>query len=67
MQEDLIKKILHRPFKIPIPNYDGPLHCKALGIKRQGAKRALHDPDAEGALILYHPSDISAHEQLKVR
>lgn len=67
LQEDLIKKILSRPFKIPIPNYSGPVFSKALGVRRQGCKRALHDPEKEGALILYHPKEIGAHEQLKIR
>lgn len=67
LQEALIKSILSRPFKIPIPNYSGPVHTKALGIRRQGAKRALHDPEEEGALILYYPKEIGAHEQLKTR
>lgn len=66
IHENIIKNILSRPFKIPIPNYNGPTHTKALGIKRQGSKRALHDPEEEGALILYHPKEIGAHQQLKI-
>ncbi|XP_067933850.1 DNA repair and recombination protein RAD54-like [Watersipora subatra] len=64
--EDLIRKILSKPFKIPIPNYNGPVYTKALGIRRQGGKRALHDPAEEGALILYHPKELRAHEQLTI-
>lgn len=67
LQEALIKSILSKPFKIPIPNYTGPVYTKALGIRRQGAKRALHNPEEEGALILYYPEEIGAHEQLKIK
>ena len=67
LQENLIKKILARPFKIPIANYGGCVHSKALGIRRRGSKIALHDPDEEGALILYHPKKLSPHEQLSVK
>ncbi|XP_077867128.1 DNA repair and recombination protein RAD54-like [Saccoglossus kowalevskii] len=64
--EDMIRRILSRPFKIPIPNYKGPVMGKVLGVRRQGARRPLHDPDEEGALILYSPPVLSAHEQLTV-
>lgn len=63
--EDFIKKILSKPFKIPIPNYKGPLAGRVLGIRRQGTRQPLHDPFEEGALILYSPPELSAHEQLK--
>ena len=38
---------------------------RALGVRRQGAKTALHDPYEEGALVLYSPIELSAHDQLK--
>ncbi|XP_013398065.1 DNA repair and recombination protein RAD54-like [Lingula anatina] len=63
--EALIKKILSKPFKIPIPNYQGSVFNRALGVRRQGARRALHDPFEEGALVLYSPPELSAHDQLK--
>ncbi|XP_070562643.1 DNA repair and recombination protein RAD54-like [Ptychodera flava] len=62
--EELIWKILSKPFKVPIPNYKGSLGSRGLGIRRHGAKRALHDPDEEGALVLFHPPVLSAHQQL---
>lgn len=64
--EAFIRSILSKPFKIPIPNYQGPLGPRALGLKRAGVRRALHDPLEEGALILYEPPPLSAHDQLKL-
>lgn len=64
--EAFIRSILSKPFKIPIPNYQGPLGSRALGLKRAGIRRALHDPLEEGALVLYEPPLLSAHDQLKL-
>ncbi|XP_036702276.1 DNA repair and recombination protein RAD54-like isoform X2 [Balaenoptera musculus] len=64
--EAFIRSILSKPFKIPIPNYQGPLGSRALGLKRAGIRRALHDPLEEGALVLYEPPSLSAHDQLKL-
>lgn len=44
----------------------GPLGSRALGLKRAGIRRALHDPLEEGALVLYEPPPLSAHDQLKL-
>lgn len=44
----------------------GPLGSRALGLKRAGIRRALHDPLEEGALVLYEPPLLSAHDQLKL-
>lgn len=63
--EAFIKSILAKPFRVPIPNYTGPLGLKSLGIKRAGARRSLHDPYEEGALVLFEPPSLSAHDQLK--
>jgi DNA repair and recombination RAD54-like protein len=65
MQEMLIKKILAKPFKIPIANYTGPTNGRALGLRRSGVRQALHDPEEPGALILYSPPELSAHDKLK--
>lgn len=62
--EDVIKQILSKPFVIPIPNYNGSYRHKSLGLRRSGVKTALHDPDEEGALVLYEPSEIPVHDQL---
>lgn len=63
--EELIKKILSKPFKVPLPNYQGLVFNRALGVRRQGARQPLHDPFEEGALVLYAPPELSAHEQMK--
>lgn len=64
--EAFIRSILSKPFKVPIPNYQGPLGSRALGLKRAGVRRALHDPLEEGALVLYEPPPLSVHDQLKL-
>ena len=38
---------------------------RALGVRRQGTRQPLHDPDEEGALVLYSPQELSAHELMK--
>jgi DNA repair and recombination RAD54-like protein len=58
--------LIAKPFKIPIPNYQGSGYNRALGIRRQGTRQPLHDPEAENALILYTPQELTAHELLKV-
>ncbi|KAK2164518.1 hypothetical protein LSH36_62g00062 [Paralvinella palmiformis] len=65
--EELIRSILAKPFRIPIPNYKGcpVLGNKALGVRRDGARQPLHDPCEEGALVLYSPHKIKAHDMLK--
>ena len=41
------------------------LQSRGLGMRRtSGARVALHDPFEEGALVLYSPKELSAHEQL---
>ncbi|KAM9761510.1 DNA repair and recombination protein RAD54-like [Menidia menidia] len=62
--EAFIRSILSKPFKVPIANYSGPLGLRALGLKRSGVRKALHDPFAEDALVLYAPPALSAHELL---
>ncbi|XP_078527823.1 DNA repair and recombination protein RAD54-like isoform X1 [Lissotriton helveticus] len=64
--EAFIRSILSKPFKVPIPNYKGALGIRALGIKKAGVRRALHDPFEDGALVLYEPPPLSAHDLLKV-
>ncbi|XP_075037659.1 DNA repair and recombination protein RAD54-like [Mixophyes fleayi] len=64
--EAFIRSILSRPFKVPIPNYKGGMGLRMLGIKKAGVRRALHDPYEEGALVLYEPPILSAHDQLKL-
>ncbi|XP_051567327.1 DNA repair and recombination protein RAD54-like isoform X2 [Myxocyprinus asiaticus] len=63
--EAFIRKILSKPFKVPIPNYTGLLGLRALGLRRAGVRKALHDPFEDGALILFEPPAVSAHELIK--
>ena len=42
------------------------LMSRGLGMRRQAAKASLHDPFEEGALVLYTPRELSAHEQLTI-
>nr|CAH7767066.1 unnamed protein product [Callosobruchus chinensis] len=62
--EDIIKK-LSRPFKCPIPNYEGCNSTKNLGIRKTKVKRALYDPNMPNALVLYAPPEMTEHEKLK--
>ncbi|XP_065206772.1 DNA repair and recombination protein RAD54-like [Planococcus citri] len=66
IHEELIRSILSKPFKVPILNYSGNGGSRALGIKRDGVRRALHDPTEPGALVLYTPPQLSAHDLLKI-
>ncbi|KAK2908393.1 DNA repair and recombination protein RAD54-like [Channa argus] len=63
--EAFIRSILSKPFKIPIANYTGSLGIRALGLKRAGVRRALHDPFAEDSLVLYEPPALGAHDLIK--
>ncbi|XP_065568948.1 DNA repair and recombination protein RAD54-like [Artemia franciscana] len=63
--EKLIKAILCQPFRIPISNYNPSGYGRSLGIRRTGQRISLHDPEEPGALILYNPPELSAHEKLK--
>lgn len=49
---------LKKPFKVPIPGYQGESSSRKLGFRRGTGKRALHDPDEPGALILYSPPEL---------
>ncbi|KAL3271526.1 hypothetical protein HHI36_022003 [Cryptolaemus montrouzieri] len=62
--EEIIKK-LSKPFKCPIPNYEGSNSTKNLGIRRIRMKRALYDPLSPNALVLYSPPELTEHEKLK--
>lgn len=60
--EALLANLLSRPFKVPIPDYVPDTHGnKCLGMRRTFVRRALHDPCACNALVLYTPPE----EQLK--
>jgi len=65
--EALIKRLLNKPFKVPIKNYVPCAgHGRSLGVKRAGARVALHDPEEPNALVLYTPPEISEHDKLKI-
>jgi len=66
LKELNIRNILSKPFKVPIANWSGSSFSRALGVRRDGIRRPLHDPTAPDALILYIPPQISAHEILKM-
>jgi len=46
-------------------SHAGSLGIRALGLKRAGVRRALHDPFAEGALVLYEPPTLNTQDMLK--
>ncbi|XP_037070372.1 DNA repair and recombination protein RAD54-like [Pollicipes pollicipes] len=63
--EAQLRRILSRPFKIPIPSYQGVrLADRRLGVRRAGARQPLHDPDEPGALVLFTPPPLSQHDRL---
>lgn len=66
VKEEFIKSLtVAKPFKIPIPNYQPSANCRSLGIKRDGTRQPLHDPEEENALLLYSPPILSQEEMLK--
>ncbi|XP_048581564.1 DNA repair and recombination protein RAD54-like [Nematostella vectensis] len=64
--EALIRSLLSKPFKVPIPNYKGSSLSRGLGLRRKGPRRSLHDPYEEDALVLYEPPPLTAQQQLSM-
>ncbi|CAF0955238.1 unnamed protein product [Adineta steineri] len=64
--EEFIRSLLNQPFKIPIPNYKGPISGRGLGVRRNGGRQSLYDPEDENALVLYTPPELSEHDKLKI-
>jgi DNA repair and recombination protein RAD54 and RAD54-like protein len=64
--EEMIRKILTKPFKVPIPGYIPEFTNRSLGMKRKPIRRALHDPNVCNALVLFTPPELSEHDRLKV-
>ena len=62
----MIRRLLNKPFKVPIPNYTPSSYGRVLGIRRNGARQPLHSPDDPLALVLYEPPELSEHDKLKV-
>lgn len=68
--EELVAKLLSKPFKVPIPDYVPDTHAnRCLGLRRSTIRRALHDPFACNALVLYIPPEqelqkVSVHDKL---
>ncbi|XP_065657534.1 DNA repair and recombination protein RAD54-like isoform X2 [Hydra vulgaris] len=62
--ELLIKNILAKPFKVPMKNFKGSPHGRSLGMRKSMSKLCLYDPFEEGALVLYSPPEVSAHNKL---
>ncbi|EDO36093.1 predicted protein, partial [Nematostella vectensis] len=65
-EEALIRSLLSKPFKVPIPNYKGSSLSRGLGLRRKGPRRSLHDPYEEDALVLYEPPPLTAQQQLSM-
>ena len=63
--EALIRSLLNKPFRVPIAGYSGGGYGRSLGVRRAGGRQPLHDPGAEGALVLHWPRELSEHEKLK--
>lgn len=56
--ESIIAEILSTPFRVPILDYVPDFHTnRSLGMRRSVIRRALHDPMACNALVLYSPPD----------
>lgn len=64
--EAIIRKILSRPFKIPIKGYVKSGYGRSLGIRRSGGRQPLHDPNIENALVLFTPAEVSEHQKLSI-
>ena len=62
MFEIRLYQVSHRFFTVAGRSLGG----RGLGIRKQGARTALHDPFEEGALVLDSPAELCAHEQLKL-
>jgi DNA repair and recombination RAD54-like protein len=62
--ENMIRTILFKPFQVPIKNYNGGLFRRSLGIRRDGVKRSLHDPNEPNALLLFVPKELNEHEKI---
>ena len=66
-QEEFIREILSKPFKIPIAGYEGSsFSSRSLGVRRSGPRIPLHDPFEPGALVLYEPPPLSAQEKISI-
>ena len=63
--EALIRSLLNKPFRVPIAGYSGGGYGRSLGVRRAGGRQPLHDPHAEGALVLHWPQELTEHEKLK--
>jgi DNA repair and recombination RAD54-like protein len=67
IHDEQISKILSKPFRVPIPNYQrSGVFGRGLGMRRGGVKTSLHDPYEEGALVLHTPQELTAHELLTI-
>lgn len=56
--ESKIADLLSKPFRVPIPDYVPDYHTtRSLGMRRSVVRRALHDPMACNALVLYTPPE----------
>ena len=58
--------ILNSDLTTRIEGYVASSYGKSLGVRRSGGRQPLHDPEAENALVLFEPKELSEHEKLKV-
>lgn len=63
--ESVIAKILSRQFQVPIVGYVPEYTTRHLGVKKSIVRRALHDPFACNALILWAPPEMTETEKMK--
>jgi DNA repair and recombination protein RAD54 and RAD54-like protein len=63
--EMLITKLLSKPFRVPLEGWIPEVTNKSLGLKGTPIRRALHDPLACNALVLWSPPEISEAEKMK--
>lgn len=65
--EELVARVLSKPFKVPIPDYVPDSNSnRCLGLRRSVIRRALHDPCACNALVLYTPPELNEHDRLTI-
>ncbi|CAH1395920.1 unnamed protein product, partial [Nezara viridula] len=64
--EARIRILLSKPFRIPVIGYTAGTSGRVLGMRKDGVRRPLHDPEAPNALVLYTPPQISAHDRISL-
>uniref|UniRef100_A0A1I7VZT2 DNA repair and recombination protein RAD54-like n=1 Tax=Loa loa TaxID=7209 RepID=A0A1I7VZT2_LOALO len=60
------RKVLIAVFDDVMQKEQGPGRARPLGLRHSAVRCALFDPYAEGALVLFTPPELSAHDALKL-